>query len=116
LDASRAEAYTEGEARAVAKALTYFGAPKALGGQSAARFDAVKVGECEVKVKTLRVEIETGPKFYDPANCRRKADQHWEMAGCARTDGDAKDEARHTDLAREWHRRARDGGWQEGDE
>lgn len=33
---------------------------------------------------------------------RRKADQHWEMAGLARQDGDSKDEERHTKLAREY--------------
>ena len=34
--------------------------------------------------------------------CRRKADQHWDMAGEARRDGDVADEKRHTDLARRW--------------
>ena len=48
--------------------------------------------------------------FYDFEACRRKADQHWEMAGCARQDGDVKDAARHTRLAMEWEERARRGG------
>lgn len=43
--------------------------------------------------------------------CRRKADQHWEMAGLARQDGDKVDAERHTQLARLWDQRARDGGW-----
>lgn len=30
----------------------------------------------------------------------RKADQHWDMAGLARQDGDVKDEQRHTAEAR----------------
>jgi hypothetical protein len=34
--------------------------------------------------------------------CRRKADQHWDMAGLAARDGDRKDAARHTELARAW--------------
>lgn len=37
----------------------------------------------------------------------RKADQHWEMAGLARQDGDKADEARHTELAREYEKKAR---------
>lgn len=37
---------------------------------------------------------------------RRKADQHWEMAGLARQDGDTADEKRHTWLARDYQRRA----------
>lgn len=51
-------------------------------------------------------------KFYDPDNCMRKADQHWEMAGCARQDRDEADSKRHTDLARLWTQRAQEGGWQ----
>ena len=46
-------------------------------------------------------------KFYDQENCRRKADQHWEMAGLARQDGN--DAARHT---KEAQRRV-EGGWDE---
>jgi len=38
------------------------------------------------------------------ARARRKADQHWELAGCARHDGDTKEELRHTALAREYSR------------
>lgn len=39
---------------------------------------------------------------------RRKADQHWELAGMARLDGDFADEARHMKLARELERRIRE--------
>ena len=39
---------------------------------------------------------------------RRKADQHWEMAGLARMDGDRKDEERHTKLAREYDQKIRE--------
>lgn len=39
---------------------------------------------------------------------RRKADQHWDMAGLARADNDSADEKRHTDLAREYEARARE--------
>ena len=35
---------------------------------------------------------------------QRKRDQHWEMAGLARQDGDHKDEERHMNLAREYSR------------
>lgn len=52
-------------------------------------------------------------EFYTASDCFRKADQHWEMAGCARQDRDAADAQRHTDLARLWHTRAAAGGWQE---
>lgn len=38
----------------------------------------------------------------------RKADQEWEMAGLARQDGDTADEKRHTELAREYERLARE--------
>lgn len=31
---------------------------------------------------------------------KRKADQHWEMAGLARKDGDMKDAEKHTHIAR----------------
>ena len=40
--------------------------------------------------------------------CRRKADQHWDMAGLARMDRDPVDEKRHTALAREWEQRYRE--------
>ena len=33
---------------------------------------------------------------------RRKANKHWEMAGCARHDRDYKDEKKHTDLAKKY--------------
>ena len=51
-------------------------------------------------------------KFYDRENCRRKADQHWEMAGLARQDGDGNDAARHTKEAQKWEQRRMDGGWE----
>lgn len=35
---------------------------------------------------------------------RRKCDQAWEMAGCARQDGDKEDELRRTEEARDWQR------------
>lgn len=50
-------------------------------------------------------------KFYNPDEYRRKADQHWEMAGCARRDNDDADAQRHTKLAWEWMERARQGGY-----
>lgn len=34
--------------------------------------------------------------------CRRKADQAWDLAGLARTDGDSPDAARWTEEARAW--------------
>ncbi len=37
-----------------------------------------------------------------PSRNRRKADQHWDMAGLARQDGDMADAERHTKLAREF--------------
>lgn len=41
-----------------------------------------------------------------PSRFRIKADQHWEMAGLARQDGDLADSARHTEQAREYERLA----------
>jgi hypothetical protein len=38
----------------------------------------------------------------DPERLRRKADQHWEMAGLARQDGDRADADRHTKEARRY--------------
>lgn len=40
----------------------------------------------------------------DPAlaRLRRKANQAWDMAGCARQDGDKADETRHTEEARRY--------------
>ncbi len=38
----------------------------------------------------------------------RKANQHWEMAGLARMDGDLKDAEKHTKLARHWEHKARE--------
>lgn len=37
-----------------------------------------------------------------PEEAWRKADQHWEMAGLARQDGDKADAERHTKLARKF--------------
>lgn len=37
---------------------------------------------------------------------RRKADQAWDLAGCARQDGDKADEERWTKIAREHQRLA----------
>jgi hypothetical protein len=39
---------------------------------------------------------------------RRKADQHWEMAGLAAQDGDKEDAARHTKLARHYDQLVRE--------
>lgn len=51
-------------------------------------------------------------KFYSQQDCRRKADQHWDMAGLARQDGDTKDAERHTKEAQKWEQRVVEGGWQ----
>jgi hypothetical protein len=37
-----------------------------------------------------------------------KSNQHWEMAGLARQDGDTKDELRHTKLARDYQKQAKE--------
>lgn len=42
--------------------------------------------------------------FDEARRLRRKADQHWDMAGLARHDGDKSDEAAHTAKAREYER------------
>jgi hypothetical protein len=55
---------------------------------------------------------ECNMKLYSAEYCRRKEDQHWEMAGLARQDGDKKDEAEHTRMAKLWQQRVRDGGWE----
>ena len=52
-------------------------------------------------------------KFYDVNACRRKADQHWEMAGLAHQDGDKTDAAHHTREAALWEFRITMGGWHE---
>lgn len=39
-----------------------------------------------------------------PSRAQRKADQEWELAGCARRDGDSLAELRHTEKARTWQR------------
>lgn len=39
---------------------------------------------------------------------RMKADQCWDLAGCARQDGDRADEKRYTDEAREHERLAKE--------
>jgi hypothetical protein len=38
---------------------------------------------------------------------RRKADQHWDMAGLARQDGDLRDAERHTAWARAYEQQIR---------
>lgn len=43
----------------------------------------------------------TNPNSSEIARLRRRADQHWEMAGLARQDGDHADEIRYTAKARE---------------
>ncbi len=53
-------------------------------------------------------------KSYDQRECWKKADQHWELAGLARQDRDPDDERKNTDLARMWEKRAREGGYVEG--
>lgn len=50
-------------------------------------------------------------RFYSPDECLRKADQHWVLASLASSDGDKADAGRHTALAKEWDKRAREGGW-----
>lgn len=45
------------------------------------------------------------PEEITESRCRRKRDQCWELAGCARQDGDRADEKRYTDEARLWSRR-----------
>jgi hypothetical protein len=40
--------------------------------------------------------------------CLMKANQHWEMAGLARADGDHADANKHVAKAREWERKARE--------
>jgi hypothetical protein len=42
-----------------------------------------------------------------PVDAQRKADQHWEMAGLARQDGDAKDADKHSAMAREYETMAK---------
>jgi hypothetical protein len=44
----------------------------------------------------------------DPARCRRKENQAWEMAGCAWQDNDKKDAARWTEEARKWTARRKE--------
>ena len=46
----------------------------------------------------MSIETEGAVKYY-----RRKENQAWEMAGCARQDGDKADEERYTKEAREFH-------------
>jgi hypothetical protein len=41
---------------------------------------------------------------------RAKANQQWELAGCARQDGDMKASAEHTEKAREYDRLANEQG------
>lgn len=42
----------------------------------------------------------------------RRANQEWDMAGLARRDNDTKDEARHTQNARDYETKAYE--WEEG--
>jgi len=53
--------------------------------------------------------------FYSAKKCLSISDQHWEMAGLARTDGDFNDARLHTVKALTWQSRARDGGWSHSD-
>lgn len=53
-------------------------------------------------------------RFYSPEECRRKADQHWELAGLARQDNDQKDAKIQTDKAMMWEARASNGGYEGG--
>lgn len=39
---------------------------------------------------------------------RRKANQEWELAGCARKDGDSADELKHTEKARDYDRQIKE--------
>ena len=55
----------------------------------------------------------TRSKFYDVEACYAKADQHYEMAGLARLDGDIPDADRHMQEARLWDDKARQGGYNE---
>lgn len=45
-------------------------------------------------------------KQYTYEECIRKSNQAWELAGCARQDGDKEDEQKHIELARMWARKA----------
>jgi hypothetical protein len=45
-------------------------------------------------------------RYQDYDYCKRKANQAWELAGCARQDGDTKDEQRWTAEARVWEAKA----------
>lgn len=51
-------------------------------------------------------------RVYSREDCLRKENQSWELAGCARQDGDLKEAARHTEEARQWRQRAMDGGYE----
>jgi hypothetical protein len=55
--------------------------------------DDLNPGLMEISLSSLAQEICT-------MDFRRKADQAWELAGCARVDGDKKDEAYYTNRAR----------------
>lgn len=44
-------------------------------------------------------------EYFSLEKMRRKRDQAWENAGCARVDGDKADEASWTKEAREWERK-----------
>lgn len=49
-------------------------------------------------------------KFFTVEECRRKANQCYEMAGLARADGDSADAARQLERAQQWDQRAKEGG------
>jgi hypothetical protein len=53
---------------------------------------------------TIRNAPEPHPSDEQLIRFRRKRDQSWDMAGCARQDGDTADEVRRTEEAREWQR------------
>ena len=49
-----------------------------------------------------RLMIEDDPYTWTIEKLRRKCNQAWDLAGCARRDGDTADERRWTDLARRY--------------
>ena len=57
-------------------------------------------------LRDRRNEVHQNNPHY--VRCRRKADEQWELAGCARQDGDAKAALEHTNKAREFEQMARD--------
>lgn len=49
-----------------------------------------------------------GTREYSKADCKRKANQEWEMAGLARQDRDTDAADRHTANARMWEAKWRE--------